>query len=112
MGDVRRADDLAKSRIKTGFGIHRQFTLSYLLGEIALIAMALAASRLFVSSIPIAVELQAISFCIAMTAGCGALGGLCLRMAVGLIVGGVFSVVSIPLLWMLMTNRIVLEGQL
>lgn len=104
MGDFRRADDLAKSRLEFGIGIHRQFTISYLLGEIALIATALAASRFVLSPIPIGVEFQAICFCIAVTAGCGALGGLCLRMAVGLIVGGVFSVTSIPLLWILMTS--------
>lgn len=104
MGDVRRTDDLAKSRIEFGIGIHRQFTISYLLSEMALIATALAASRFVVSPFPIGVEFQAIWFCIAMTAGCGAVGGLCLQMAVGLLVGGVFSVASIPLLWILMTS--------
>jgi hypothetical protein len=104
MDDFRRADDVAESATKFGSRIHRQFSISYLLGEIALIATALAAGRFVLFPIPSGIEFQAICFCIAMTACCGALGGLCLRMAVGLIVGGVFSVVSIPLLWMTMTT--------
>jgi len=85
--------------------IHRQFSVAYLLGEIALIAIALAALR--VALLPSAswIESQAMccSIAIAMTAGCGAVGGLCLRMAVGLIAGGVLAVASIPMLWVLIS---------
>ena len=80
--------------------IERQFSLAYLLAEIALIAIALAAGRVAMSSHATWMEVQAVSFCIFLIAGCGALGGLCLRMAVGLIAGGVFAVASIPLLCM------------
>ena len=83
--------------------IHRQFSIAYLLGEIALIAIALAAGRIVLFPSAIWIETQALCFCIAMTAGCGALGGLCLRMAVGLIAGGVFAVASFPLLWMVIS---------
>lgn len=79
--------------------IERQFSLAYLLGEIALVAIALAAGRLALFAPPIWMEAQAMLLCIALVATCGALGGLCLRMAVGLIAGGVFAVASIPLLW-------------
>ena len=78
-----------------------QFSVAYLLGEMALIAIALGASR-FVFA-PFGMESQALCFCIAMTAASGAVGGLFLRMSVGLIVGGVFSVAAIPLLWVLIT---------
>jgi hypothetical protein len=83
--------------------VHGQFSIAYLLAEIALIAIALAAGRVVLLPSTIWIETQAACFCIAMTAGCGALGGLCLRMAVGLIAGGVFAVASIPLLWMLIS---------
>jgi hypothetical protein len=77
----------------------RQFSLAYLLAEIALIAIALAAAR--VALLPLAswIEVRTVLICIALTAGCGAVGGLCFRMAVGLIGGGIFSVSAIPLLW-------------
>jgi hypothetical protein len=77
--------------------VQRQYSIAYLLGEIALIAMTLAAGRIVLFPSAIWIETQAMCFCIAMTAGCGALGGLCLRMANGLIAGGVLAVASIPL---------------
>ena len=78
----------------------RQFSLIYLLAETALIAVALAAGRLAFYPPLTWLEGQTGMLCIALIAGCGALGGLCLRMAVGLIAGGVFAVASIPLLWL------------
>jgi hypothetical protein len=81
----------------------RQFSLLYLLGEMALIATALAASRWAVAGPAIWLEGRAVLCCIALIAGCGAAGGLCLRMAVGLIAGGIFAVASLPLLWMLIS---------
>jgi hypothetical protein len=78
----------------------RQFSLTYLLAETALIAVALAAGRLAFYPPATWLEGQTGMFCIALIAGCGALGGLCLRMAVGLIAGGIFAVASIPLLWL------------
>ena len=83
--------------------IERQFSLAYLLAEIALIAIALAAGRIALFPSAIWMEAQAVLFCVALTAGCGALGGLCLRMAVGLIAGGVFAISSIPLMWMVIS---------
>jgi hypothetical protein len=83
--------------------VQGQFSLAYLLGEIALIAVALAASRLALFPPGIWAEARAVLFCIALIAGCGAVGGLCLRMAVGLIAGGVFAVASIPLLWLVVS---------
>lgn len=83
--------------------IERQFSLAYLLGEIALIAIALAAGRVALFPPAIWMEVQAGLFCVALVAACGALGGLCLRMAVGLIAGGVFAVASIPLLWLMLS---------
>ena len=83
--------------------IERQYSLAYLLVEIALIAIALAAGRLLLKPPVSWIETQAMCYCIAMTAGCGAVGGLCLRMAVGLIAGGVFAVASMPMVWMLIT---------
>jgi hypothetical protein len=83
--------------------LERQFSLAYLLAEIGLIAIALAAGRVALFPHAIWMEAQAVLFCIALTAGCGALGGLCFRMAVGLIAGGVFAVASIPLLWVVIT---------
>jgi hypothetical protein len=77
----------------------RQFSLAYLLAEIALIAIALAAARVALLLGVGWIEVRAVLFCVALTAGCGALGGLCFRMTVGLIGGGIFSVSSIPLLW-------------
>jgi hypothetical protein len=78
--------------------LSRQFSLAYLLAEIALIAVALAAARLALLVGLVGIEVRAVFFCIALTAGCGAAGGLCFRMAVGLIGGGIFSVSAIPLL--------------
>lgn len=78
----------------------RQFSLAYLLAEIALVAVALSAGRLAFYPPATWLEGQTGMFCIALIAGCGALGGLCLRMAVGLIAGGIFAVASIPLLWL------------
>jgi hypothetical protein len=78
----------------------KQFSLAYLLAETALFAVALAAGRLAFFPTATWLEGQTGMFCIALIAGCGALGGLCLRMAVGLIAGGVFAVASIPLLWL------------
>src|SRR5258706_466685 len=83
----------------------RQFSLAYLLSEIALIAVALAASRLAFFPYPIWRGGQGAMFCIALIAGCGALGGLCLRMVVGLIAGGVFAVPPTPLLWLIIRRH-------
>jgi len=80
----------------------RQFSLAYLLSEIALIAVALAASRWALAGPANWLEGQTVLCCIALTAGCGALGGLCLRMSVGLIAGSIFAVASIPLFCMLL----------
>jgi hypothetical protein len=84
-------------------GPPHQFSLAYLLAEIALIAIALAAARLVLLPAITWLELRAVLSCVALTAGCGALGGLFFRMTVGLIGGGVFSVASIPLLWLAMS---------
>jgi hypothetical protein len=81
----------------------RQFSLAYLLAEIALVAVALAASRVALHPAVALIEAKTILTCIAVTATCGALGGLCFRMAVGLVAGGIFSVSSIPLLWSLLS---------
>ena len=78
----------------------RQFSLTYLLAETALIAVALAAGRLAFYPPATWLEGQTGMFCIALIAASGALGGMCLRMAVGLIAGGIFAVASIPLLWL------------
>jgi hypothetical protein len=78
----------------------RQYSLAYLLTEIALIAIALAAARVALVLGTGWIELRAVLFCVATTAGCGAAGGLFFRMAVGLIGGGIFSVSSIPLVWL------------
>ncbi len=80
----------------------RQFSLAYLLAEIALIAVALAAGRVTMHPAVGLVEARAVLACVTFTAGCGALGGLCFHMATGLIAGGVFSIASIPLLWMVL----------
>ena len=82
----------------------RQFSLTYLLAETALIAVALAAGRLAFYPPATWLEGQTGMFCIALIAGCGALGGMCLRMAVGLIAGGIFAVASIPLLWLVIAT--------
>jgi hypothetical protein len=87
-----------------GMRMQRQFSVAYLLGEIALIAIAFAAGRVVLSPSANWIESQAMCFCIAMTAGCGALGGLCLRMAVGLIAGGILAVACIPLVWMVIST--------
>jgi hypothetical protein len=78
--------------------VPRQFSLAYLLGEIALIGIALAAMRLALLLGVGWTEVKAVLFCVAFTAGCGAAGGMCFRMALGLVGGGIFSVSSIPLL--------------
>ena len=83
----------------------RQFSLAYLLAEMALIAITLAAARLAVLSVGNWIEVRAVLFCIALTAGCGAAGGVCFRMALGLIGGGVFSVSSIPLICLAIASR-------
>jgi hypothetical protein len=82
----------------------QQFSLAYVLAEIALIAIALASGRLALSHSGVWIEAQAALSCLAFIAGCGALGGLCLRMAMGLIAGGVFAVASIPLLWLVISS--------
>lgn len=81
----------------------RQFSLAYLLSEIGLIAVTLAACRLAFFPYSVWLEGQAGMFCIAIIAGCGAAGGLCLRMVVGLIAGGIFAVASIPLVWLVIS---------
>ncbi|HEY2411157.1 MAG TPA: hypothetical protein VGI40_02885 [Pirellulaceae bacterium] len=82
----------------------RQFSLAYLLAEIALVAIALAAARVALLLGVAWIEVRAVLFCVALTAGCGALGGMCFRMAVGLVGGGIFSVSSIPLLWIALSS--------
>ena len=82
----------------------RQFSLAYLLAEVALIAVAMAAGRMALSASAIWMEAQAGLYCISLVATCGALGGLFLRMAVGLIAGGIFAVASIPLLWLVIST--------
>jgi hypothetical protein len=77
--------------------IERQFSVAYLLGEIALVAVTLAFGRLAIASHPGWMETQAVCYCIAMAAGCGAMGGAFLRMTVGLVAGGILAVASIPL---------------
>ena len=79
----------------------RQFTLAYLLCEVGLIAVALATGRMACDVTGALLELQTGLFCVALVASCGALGGLCLRMAAGLVAGGVFAVASIPLVVLL-----------
>jgi hypothetical protein len=94
--------------VSTSHGMNRhivppaanQFSLAYLLAEMALIAIALAAARVAVLSSATWLEVRAVLSCIALTAGCGAVGGLFFRMSVGLVGGGIFSVASIPLLWL------------
>jgi hypothetical protein len=75
----------------------RQFSIAYLLAEVALVAVALAFGRIAVAPSASWLESQAMCYCIALAAGCGAIGGAFLRMAVGLVGGGVFAVASIPL---------------
>ena len=75
-----------------------QFSLAYLLSEMALIGIALATGRLAWLSNPGWIEFQAVLCCLFLTSACGALGGLCCRMAAGLVAGGIFSVSSLPLL--------------
>jgi hypothetical protein len=82
----------------------RQFSLAYLLAEVALVAIALAAARMALFPMAITLEARAVFFCLMLVAGCGALGGLALRMAVGLIGGGIFAVASIPLVWLLLSS--------
>ena len=84
--------------------IGRQFSLAYLLCEVSLIGIALAAGRLALHPPAIWMEVQATLFCIALVAGCGALGGACMRMTVGLIAGGVFAVACIPLIWLVIST--------
>lgn len=78
----------------------QQFSLTYLLGVIALCAVALAAMRLALWQDTAWREARVVLYCIGAIAACGALGGLCLRMSVGLIAGGVFAVASVPLVWL------------
>ena len=85
------------------FPLSRQFTLAYLLGEVALIAIALAAARLTYIPLNGLPELRAGVFCVALVASFGAAGGLCLRMAVGLVAGSVLAVASIPLVVLLIS---------
>jgi len=80
-----------------------QFSVSHLILEVALIGVALAAGRAALALPAVWIESQVLCCCIALTAGCGALSGLFLRMALGLIAGAVLAVVSIPLLWLLMS---------
>jgi hypothetical protein len=82
--------------------VRAQYSIGYVLAEIGLIAIAFAAGRFLPSADWL--ETQALCICIALTSSCGALGGLCLRMTVGLIAGGVFSVASIPLLWLVLSS--------
>jgi hypothetical protein len=84
--------------------VERQYSVAYLLGEMALIAVALAAGRWMLVAQGSWIESQALCYCVAMTAGCGAAGGLCLRMAMGLVAGGVFAVASMPMLWVLISG--------
>jgi hypothetical protein len=83
--------------------IERQFSLAYLLAEMALIAIALAAGRIALLPTAMGMEAHAALYCISLIAACGAAGGLCLRMVLGLIGGGVFAVSSIPLFCMLIS---------
>ena len=83
--------------------IDRQFTLAFLLSEITLIATALAALRLALGPPALWLEAQAVLWCVTLIAACGALGGVCLRMIVGLIAGGVFAVAALPLLWLVLS---------
>jgi hypothetical protein len=80
----------------------RQFSLGYALVEVALCAIALAAGRVVIAPAFAAAELQTLCLCVFATATFGALGGLCLRMALGLIAGSVLSVAAIPLVCLLM----------
>ena len=73
-----------------------QFTLAYLLLEMALVATAISAARFVLSGIAGGIELQTLSMCLATTATCGALGGLCFRMTLGLIAGSVLSLAAVP----------------
>ena len=80
------------------FPLRWQFTLAYLLVEVALIAIALSSARLATSPWGGSLELRVGLYCIALVASVGALGGVCFRMSVGLVAGGVFAVASMPLL--------------
>ena len=66
----------------------RQFSLAYVMVEIALIAIAFGAVRLAMYFPMHWIEAQTACFCFAVTASCGAVGGICLRMAMGLVAGG------------------------
>ena len=81
---------------------HRQFTLTYLFAETALIAVAIAAARLALLGSGSGIELQTLNMCLAATAACGALGGLCLRMALGLIAGSILSLTAVPSLCLIL----------
>jgi hypothetical protein len=95
---------MSKTVVTIALPPERQFSLAYLLAEVALVAIALATARLALFPTSIVLEARAILFCVMLVAGCGALGGLCLRMTVGLIAGGIFSVASIPLVWLLLST--------
>jgi hypothetical protein len=75
----------------------QQYSLNYLMCEIGLLGVAFAAGRIAVHSPAAWIETQAICGCVALTAACGAAGGLCQRMTLGLIGGSVLAVASIPL---------------
>ncbi len=83
--------------------MQHQFSIAHLLLEVALIAVALGAGRFALVPSALWIEAQVLCYCLAMTAGCGALSGLFLRMAFGLIAGAILAVVSIPLVWMLIS---------
>jgi hypothetical protein len=76
--------------------VTHQFTLAYLLCEVGLVAIALAAGRVAYVEPANLVELKAVLCCLSLVALSGALGGLCLRMALGLVAGGIFAVASMP----------------
>jgi hypothetical protein len=95
---------MSKAIATIALPMRRQFSLAYLLAEVALVAIALAAGRLSVFPTPMVMEARAVFFCVMLVAGCGAVGGLVLRMAVGLIAGGIFAVASIPLVWLLLSS--------
>jgi hypothetical protein len=86
-------------------GAGRQYSLNYLLGEIALVALALGCWRVLLIPGRLPIEYQALCFLIALVSLCGAVGGLFLGMAVGLVVGSVLAVASVPFLLMVILNR-------
>jgi hypothetical protein len=95
---------MSKATATIALPLASQFSLAYLLAEVALVAIALAAARLALFPPTIVMEVRAVLFCVMLVAGCGAVGGVVLRMAVGLIAGGIFAVASIPLVWLLLSS--------